>query len=133
MRFDLNRHATVQEAKDWATASLHDLVGSARAKYVAFLPGQEAAYQAKYDEARRFQAGGGMGVFPWLAAESAITGFSLTQTADRIIRKGYEWESVIAPRIEAFRIDGQSRIASAGSLQGVYSTMAALTASAADF
>ncbi len=94
-------------ARAKAKADVDTAAGAARARYTTVVPGQDAVYTAKLDEAKRFSAAG----YPWLqaaqyrlvAAEAWSAGVNLTQAADRIIAAANAWTDVSA-EIERIRV-----------------------------
>ena len=68
--------------------------GEARVRYVTDIPFQEAAYQAKEVDVRRYKADGyptDLTLYPFTAAEAEATGLTPTQAADAIITQADQW------------------------------------------
>jgi hypothetical protein len=68
--------------------------GETRTKYVTNIPFQEAAYQAKEADVRRYKADGypsDLTPYPFVAAEVDATGLSATQAANDVIIQADQW------------------------------------------
>jgi hypothetical protein len=68
--------------------------GETRTKYVTNIPFQEAAYQAKEADVRRYKANGypsDLTLYPFVAAEVDATGLSPTQAANDVIIQADQW------------------------------------------
>jgi hypothetical protein len=68
--------------------------GETRTKYVTNIPFQEAAYQAKEADVRRYKSDGypsDLTPYPFVAAEVDATGLSATQAADDVIIQADQW------------------------------------------
>lgn len=114
MRFDLHPFDGLEAARQWAREEIDGAAGAARARFITLAPGQETTYQAKYAEALAFAVSdaGDAATFPWIAAEAQHAGMSLSATAERIKRKGDEWNLVYGPRIEALRVTAKDQLVS---------------------
>lgn len=114
MRFDLHPFDGMDAARQWARAEIDKAAGLARARFITLTPGQDTTYQAKYAEALAFACSGASddaGAFPWIAAEARHAGVSLSAAAERIKRKGDEWNQIYGPRIEAVRVAAKDQLA----------------------
>jgi hypothetical protein len=68
--------------------------GETRTKYVTNIPFQEAAYQAKEADVRRYKDNGypsDLTLYPFVAAEVDATGLSATQAANDVIIQADQW------------------------------------------
>jgi hypothetical protein len=68
--------------------------GETRTKYVTNIPFQEAAYQAKEADVRRYKSDGyprDLTPYPFVAAEVDATGLSATQAANDVIIQADQW------------------------------------------
>lgn len=122
MRLDLHPFASVDAARSWARAEIDTAAGAARARFITTTPGQDAAYRAKYEEAKAFIGAGYSAVslaIPWIEAESSAAGISVQAAADRIKERGDAWGLVLGPRIEALRVGGKAQLAGLATVASV--------------
>lgn len=78
--------------------------GKARLRYITSVPGQEAVYLLKEQQARAWQAAGFAGDAPsFVAAEALALGVSPVDVAQGIIQTANQWVEVKGPQIEATR------------------------------
>lgn len=113
---DLNDAIVIAHAQIDATA------GQVRARFITTVPGQEATYMLKREQATQFKAAGYQGTPPsFIAAEVAATGKTAKDVADAIIFMANIWENDLGPRIEAFRIAGKEAASASQTKQGVNS------------
>lgn len=122
MRFDLHPFASVDEARSWARDQVDAAAGVARSRFITTAPGQDAAYRAKYEEAKAFIAAGyspASQAIPWIEAEASTAGVSTQVAADRIKERGDAWNLMLGPRIEALRVGGKVRVAGASTVADV--------------
>lgn len=79
--------------------------GESRTKYVTDIPFQEAAYQAKEADVRRYKLAGypaDLTLYPFTAAEANATGVSAQDAADSVILQADQWV-MISAEIERLR------------------------------
>lgn len=122
MRFDVHPFASVEVARGWARAEIDAAAGVARARFITVIPGQVESYNAKYREAQAYLAGGGASsaqAFPWLTAEAAASGSTLSATAGRIKERGDAWNLVVGPCIEALRTGGKLQLSELATIAAV--------------
>lgn len=113
MRFDIHPFSGMDAAREWGRDEIDKAAAVARGRFITLTPGQETTYQAKYAEALAFAGGdpaGDPAAFPWIAAEAQRAGISLGAAAERIKRKGDQWNQVYGPRIEAARVIAKDRL-----------------------
>lgn len=82
--------------------------GEARVRYTTNIPFQEASYQAKEIEVRRYKAEGypeDLTGFPFVYAESDATGATPQEAADTIIAQADQWMNLLA-EVERLRRKG---------------------------
>lgn len=93
-------------------AQIDTAAGVARQRYITIVPGQEATYSAKYEDARRYLDNTSPVAtdYPWVNAEAIQTGMSLHDTAVRIATLGDLWHNVLGPAIEGIRISGKDAL-----------------------
>ena len=114
MRFDLHPFDGLDEARQWARDEIDKAAGLARGRFITLTPGQDRTYQAKYAEAIAFDGRDSADAdkaFPWIAAEARHAGVSLSAAAERIKRKGDDWNQIYGPRIEAMRVAAKDQLA----------------------
>jgi hypothetical protein len=105
------------------------LAGEARTRYITDVPGQQAVYIKKLEEARAYLlfgptfAAGTPG--PHLVAEAAALGITAAVLAQNVETLGTYWQNTISPAIEAARIQGKAAVNAATTNSAV---AAALTA-----
>lgn len=113
MRLDLHPFQSVDAARSWGRAEIDTAAGAARARFITTTPGQDAAYRAKYEEAKAFVAAGYSAAslaIPWIEAEASAASISVRAAADRIKERGDLWGLVLGPRIEALRVGGKAQL-----------------------
>lgn len=79
--------------------------GETRVKFVTDVPFQEAAYQMKEADVRRYKADGypvDLATYPFVASEANATGLTPQQAADAIILQADQWMGLSA-MIEGLR------------------------------
>lgn len=118
-----------------AAKTVKSVVGNARLNYITDLPGQDAIYQAKENEATAYLAATSptLADYPLLNAETGITAPTATELANLWITMAQQWRSVAA-QLEAARMIANASIGSATSvaeveaaLTNLETTIAALT------
>lgn len=87
------------ELENWVDA----LAGETRARFISTVPGQEATYLKKADEAARYTEGDDPAGYPYITAEAAATGQTPAAVAALIAAKAAQWTTINA-QIEAIRI-----------------------------
>lgn len=115
MRFDLHPFADIDAAREWGRDEIDKAAAVVRGRFITLTPGQETTYQAKYAEALAFAGGdtaSDAAAFPWIAAEAQHAGISLSAAAERIKRKGDQWNQIYGPRIEALRVAAKDQLVS---------------------
>jgi hypothetical protein len=131
MRLDLHPFKNIGEAREWGRAEIEAETEAARARFITLTRGQDAAYRAKYDEARAFIASGyalDAQAVPWIAVEAARSGLTLKCAAGVIKQRGDAWNLVHGPRIEALRGNGKDSLSGLQSVGEVVSAVRAVVA-----
>ena len=97
--------ANLDEHKQWAKRDVDDVAATVRSKFITVVPGQEALYAEKVEEATDYIADGAtdLSTFPLLRAEVNATGKSTDQVVDGILARKSQWISVNA-QIEEIRL-----------------------------
>ena len=121
--------------RPWAADEIDNAAGRARLRYLTSVPGQDATYTAKYQQALAYVAAGypaDMTAFPWIAQEALRTGQTAQAAANTIKSTGDAWALVIGPRIEGLRIGGKYGLIALTTIPAVLGqARAAITALAA--
>lgn len=112
----------LDELKLAAAIRIDNIAGETRLKYITEVPGQNATYTAKLEDAKLFVAAGypaDATPYVWVNMEATKTGLSATVVADRIIYTANLWATVGA-QIEGERIAAKSVISSATTVLDIY-------------
>lgn len=110
-------------------------IGAYRLNFITDLPGQEAIYQAKRDEAARYITEGrpaDLTDFPLLRAEEGITAPTASDLADLWIGMDIQWRNIAAD-LEKIRMTAVKSINAATDRAGVQSALDAFRASMAAY
>jgi hypothetical protein len=86
---------------------VNNLVGETRIKHVTNIPFQEATYQMKEADSRRYKANGypaDLSLYPFTALEVNATGFTSRQAADLVIATADRW-ILLSAILEGLRRD----------------------------
>ena len=86
---------------------VNNLVGETRVKHVTNIPFQEATYQMKEADTRRYRADGypsDLSLYPFTALEVNATGFTPRQAADLVIATAERW-TLLSAILEGLRRD----------------------------
>lgn len=95
-------------------AVIDDAAGRARLRYITDIPGQQATYTRKEQQAREWAAAGFTGAAPsFIAAEAAALGIGAQLLAEQVIALADYWAEVKGPEIEAARIKHKAAIRAA--------------------
>jgi hypothetical protein len=116
-----------------AKHALNIKVTKARRMYITALPGQDAIYQAKENEATAYLAATDpvLADYPLLNAEVGITAATATELANLWITLAQQWRSVAA-QLEAARMTANASIGSATTIAEVDAALATLDAAIAN-
>lgn len=99
-RYSIQRNPrvpTLDELKAAAHIRIDRLAGKVRLNYITDVPGQQATYLSKLEDALAYVAAGypeDATPYIWMQAESAATGATPAQVADLAIATGEAWRSV---------------------------------------
>lgn len=117
-------------ARRVALANIENLVLGARTRFITNLPGQDAIYQAKYEEAVRFQADPlpNMSEYPFLTAEVGVTAPTAADLAAMWVQLRNGWLS-IAAHIEKARLIAGASLQSATTIAAIDAAITTLSAS----
>lgn len=102
-----------------ALATIDTAAGTARSRYITTVPGQEATYLIKAEQARDYQAVGYTGTVPSLVqAEADATGEAPQLACDRILAEEAAWVAKAA-QIETARRRGKIAAQAAADVPSV--------------
>lgn len=102
---------TLAAIKRDARSAIDAAAGEARMRYVTEVPGQQAVYLRKLEQARVFAAAEGQGAPPaYIAAEALATGVAPLEAAQTILAIAQVWDEQLSPAIEALRIGGKRAV-----------------------
>ncbi|MFZ5544410.1 MAG: hypothetical protein ACOZJZ_12690 [Pseudomonadota bacterium] len=123
--------AALDDAKAQAHAQIDQAAGAARLRYITEVPGQQAVYLRKEEQAREFKAAGypAEAVPPYVAAEvnAMPEGTTPQQAADTIIAIADQWQLTLSPLIEQERLKGKRAVTAATTLAAVQAAALAAT------
>lgn len=108
--------------KPLAIARVNRQAGEFRTKFITSIPGQEAVYLLKQQEAKAWAVGADPADFPYLAAEAAATGVTVADLVASVLAISAAW-GVISPAIEAARRGAITAIDAASSTPAVVAAM----------
>lgn len=115
----------------WEAANVIDMTaGEARLRYITDVPGQQAVYIVKLEQARAYLANPAV-VPPYLQAEAEARQITVPALAAMVVAIAASWNEVKGPQIEAARIKAKLAIDAAIDLDGVATALDAGTAALA--
>lgn len=114
------------EAQGAAQAQVDAAAGQARLRYITDVPGQQATYQRKEQQAREWVESGYSGPAPsFIAAEADALGEQPQQIAQQVITLADFWAYSKGPEIESARIKHKALIRAATTLEAVQTALSA--------
>lgn len=117
------RTLSLDEEKAAAWDAIDKAAGAARVRYITDVPGQQATYMAKAEQARAYlaelSAGGTAKPGPFVEAEASATGLSASDAAKEIVTVADAWENVLGPTIERERRAGSLAVSAAVDVAAV--------------
>lgn len=119
--FDLNQWQyieSLEEVKLQALQDIDNLAGATRLQYITSIPGQDAVYAQKLQEAEEYLRSGSVGSY--LAIEAETLNKDLNTVANDIINKSIAWNTVIGPQIEGIRRKNKQLVNAAETVDRVY-------------
>ena len=122
--------AEFEQMHNFTKRRVADLVSSARTHFITSLPGQDAIYQAKYEEAVAYQADPSpdMAEYPFLSAEIGVTAVDASDIATIWVALRTGWIASAAA-IENARLIANAALASATTVAALEAAEAQLRAS----
>jgi hypothetical protein len=116
--------AALAEAQAKAQAQVDAAAGQARLRHITDVPGQQATYQRKEQQAREWVNSGYSGPAPsFIAAEAQALGETPQHIAQQVITLADYWAYVKGPEIEAARIKWKAAVRAADTLEAVQATL----------
>lgn len=119
--------ATMAKREADAHASIDAAAGAARLRFITDVPGQQAVYLLKLQEARALLADPQTPA-PHIAAEAAATGQPALATAQSIVDRANLWNVVLSPAIEGARLGGKAAVSAAATPDALAAALAAAVA-----
>lgn len=123
---------TFEELKAQYKNAIDGLAGQTRLRYITDVPGQEATYLLKAQQAEAYAVAGFAGTVPaMLAAEAAATNQTPQQVAQIVIATRDVWVNVLNPQIESVRIGGKMKVDAAADAKELAALWVTVTAALA--
>lgn len=101
------------------------VAGEARRRYITDVPGQQAVYVRKLEQAQQYLVAYALDAQasapPYIAAEAAALGVSAFHLATQVMSIAEFWDDTLSPAIEAARISGKAAVSAAESPEAVES------------
>lgn len=120
---------SLDSLRNAARDQIDTMAGVTRMRYITVVPGQEAVYVVKAQQAAAFAATGFAGTVPsFIAAEAAATGLTPQATAERILQLEALWVGQIGPAIEGARVAGKDAVSQAVQAETINSIVASVRA-----
>lgn len=95
-------YETLEELKAQAVLDIDAAAGSARLKYITDVPGQQAVYLIKLQQAEAYLLDNSV-VGPYLEKEAEVLNSSLLEAATQVTATANYWNNVVGPSIEGTR------------------------------
>lgn len=112
-----------------AHQALDACAGQVRLRYITDVPGQQAVYMTKLQQAQAYlvarELDAGAVVPPYLAAEAFATGATALQVATAIISLATVWNEQLGPAIEGARLGAKRAVSDAADDAGVQAALSA--------
>ncbi|RZJ85173.1 MAG: hypothetical protein EOO64_01555 [Massilia sp.] len=112
------RQRSLSFLKWQASADVDQVAGEARLRYITDVPGQQAVYITKLEQARAYVANPAVSQ-PYIAAEALARGVTAGEVAQLVLDMAELWNDEIGPAIEAARIKAKLAIEAAADAAAV--------------
>lgn len=110
----------LDQTKASACEEIDRAAGAARLRYITEVPGQQAVYLRKLQQAREYlDLPDAEAVPPYVAAESEAMGIGFAEAAQRIVAIAQQWDDVISPAIELERVRGKRLVELSPTVEAV--------------
>jgi hypothetical protein len=123
------RDVSIAEAREAALQRIDRAAGAQRLRYITDVPGQQAVYLLKLDEAEAYltavSSNPQAAVPPHIAAEAASTSSTPTAVAELVVGLAAVWNTVLSPAIEGARMGGKTAVNAAQTPAAVALALAA--------
>lgn len=110
-------------ARWYALRDIDEAAGRARLRFITDVPGQQAVYIVKLQQAQAYTAAVALDaqatVPPYIAAEAAATSQTAAQVAANVIALAAVWNEQAGPAIEGERMGGKAAVTAAQDLEAV--------------
>lgn len=109
--------------KHYAKKDIDSLAGQARLRYTTDVPGQQAVYLIKLEQARQYKEAFDLdpttNVPSYILMESQVMGITPIALANQIISIGNSWNDVVGPSIESIRISTKAQVDSQTDIEEI--------------
>ena len=109
---------SLDEVKQQAILDIDNLAGYTRQRYITSIPGQDAVYAKKLEEAQEYLSTGVVG--PYLTIEAATVNKDVATVANDIVDKATIWSTQIGHQIEGIRRKNKILVQEADTVEKVY-------------
>lgn len=110
-------------AKFYALRDIDEAAGRARLRFITDVPGQQAVYIVKLEQAKAYTAAVALDaqatVPPYIASEATATGQTAQQVAANVLALAAVWNEQVGPAIEGARMGGKAAVTDADDLAAV--------------
>lgn len=110
-----------------ALLEIDNITGATRLRYITEVPGQQATYLLKMQEAEAYLKDNTV-IGPYLAVEADLLGLTVHQAAVDIAYTSYVWNNILGPKIEGIRRKGKMDVSNATTLEELAQRKAATIA-----
>lgn len=114
---------TLAEIKQQALVDIDAVAGDTRLRYITDVPGQQAVYLVKLEQAQAYLQDASASV-PYIVAEASVLNVSLTEAAQQIVDRANIWNNIVGPQIEGIRRKNKLAVEAATTAEEVYSIRA---------
>ena len=125
----MSRFNTLGGRKWEAQRQIDEAAGAARLRYITDVPGQQAVYMVKLQEATAYLVAHGLDdqatVPPYIAAEATSVGMAPVLVATQVVQLGTLWNEQLGPAIEGARLGGKRAVQDAATVEAVAAALAA--------
>lgn len=111
---------TLEEVKQQAYNDIDAVAGSARLRYITDVPGQQAVYMVKLEQATQYLLDPSS-VVPYIQAEADALQTTLQIAAQQIVDRANLWNNIVGPQIEGIRRKNKLAVDVATTVDEVYS------------
>lgn len=102
--------ADLHAVKRRAYRAIDQAAGYTRLRYITDVPGQQAVYMTKLQEAKAYLANNLSTPGPHIAKRAEKKGISVLAEATEVATTGETWNNVLSPAIEDARLSGKAAV-----------------------